>query len=402
MVGLFWRIQETKFNLSVGSGLQWTTFTSDNTTKGIDIGRSYTNLTPTVNFSYNFSSTQHFRLNYMGRVGTPSPSQLQPLTTTTDDVNFTVGNPNLKPQFTQSIRMLYASFDPSTQKVLFATVNASKISNDIQSEVYSTNNGTGGQTSTYTNLNGTYSLSGYLNYGFPLRVPKSNMNFITNINYSQSQTLTASDAGAADSNLFTHVYTKNTSVGETISWTTNIRKNFDMNISAASTYTIPTHKEITPYTSTKSGSSAINSNLNSFSEVVSTEFTAYTNNGWLIAASFDYTYTYTGSSTYNISAPILTPSIAKQLFKKKNGEVRLTVFDVLNQNASAAKTISTSTIAYSRTNMLTRYAMLTFTYNLNNFPGQKRGQGMFPGGRFRPGGGGPPGGGGNFRGGPLP
>ncbi len=402
VVGLYWRIQETKFNLSVGSGLQWTTFTSDNTTKGIDFERGYRNLTPTVNFSYNFSSTQHFRLNYLGRVGTPSPSQLQPLTTTTDDVNFTVGNPNLKPQFTQSIRMLYASFDPSTQKVLFATVNASKISNDIQSEVYSTNNGTGGQTSTYTNLNGTYSLSGYLNFGFPLRVPKSNMNFITNVNYSQSQTLTASDAGAADSNLFTHVYTKNTSVGETISWTTNIKKNFDMNISAASTYTIPTHKEITPYTSTKSGASAINSNLNSFSEVVSTEFTAYTNNGWLLAASFDYTYTYTGSSSYNISAPILTPSIAKQLFKKKNGEVRLTVFDVLNQNASATKTISTSQIAYSRTNMLTRYAMLTFTYNLNNFPGQRRGPGNFPGGRFRPGGGGPPGGGGNFRGGPLP
>jgi Outer membrane protein beta-barrel family/Carboxypeptidase regulatory-like domain len=401
-VGLYWRIQETKFNLSVGSGVQWTTFASDNTTKDITVARSYTNLTPTVNFSYNFSSTKHFRLNYMGRTGTPSPSQLQPLTTTTDDVNFQVGNPNLKPQFTQSLRMLYASFDPSTQKVLFATVNGSMITNDIQSEVYSTGKATGGQTSTYTNLNGTYNLSGYLNYGFPLRVPKSNMNFITNVSYSQSQTLQASDAGAADSNIFTHIYTKNTSVGETISWTTNIRKNFDMNVSAASTYTIPAHKEITPTTSVKSGSSAINSNLNSFSEVVSTEFTAYTNNGWLMAASFDYTYTYTGSNTYNVSAPILTPSIAKQLFKKKNGEIRLSVFDVLNKNASVSKSVSTSNVAYSRTNVLSRYAMLTFTYNLNNFPGQRRGPGNFPGGgRFRPGGG-PPGGGGNFRGGPLP
>ena len=245
-VGLYWRIQETKFNLSLGSGLQWTTFTSDNTTKDITVGRSYTNITPTVNFMYNFSNTQHFRLNYMGRVGTPSPSQLQPLTTTTDDVNFQAGNPNLKPQYTQSIRMLYANFNPSTQKVLFATVNASKISNDIQSEVYSTITGTDGTTSTYTNLNGTYNVSGYLNYGFPLRVPKSNMNFITNVNYSQSQTLTASDAGAADSNNFTHVYTKNTTLGETISWTTNIRKNFDMNLSAASTYTINANKNIAP------------------------------------------------------------------------------------------------------------------------------------------------------------
>jgi len=395
-VGLYWRIQQKKFNMSVGSGVQWTNFTSDNTTKDITVSKNYTNLTPTVNFMYNFSSTQHLRLNYSGRTGTPSASQLQPLTTTTDDVNFQMGNPNLKPQFTQSIRMLYASFDPSTQKVLFATINASMIHNDIQAEQYNIPT-TGGTVSTYTNLNGTYNFSGYLNYGFPLRVPKSNMNFITNVTYAQSQTLQATDVGAADSNLFSHIYTRNTTLGETISWTTNIKKNFDMNISAASTYTIPTHKTIAPYTTAaKSSTGQFNTNLNSFTEVVSTEFTAYTNKGWLVAASFDYTYTYTGSKAYNANAPILTPSIAKQLFKKKNGEIRLTVFDVLNQNTSVSKSTSGSNIAYSRTNVLTRYAMLTFTYNLNNFPGAgQRRPGTFPGGggRFR-GGGGPPGGGG--------
>jgi len=74
---------------------------------------------------------------------------------------------------------------------------------------------------------------------------------------------------------------------------------------------------------------------------------------------------------------------------------------VLNQNTNVAKTVSGTNVAYSRTNVLQRYAMLTFTYNLNKFPGtnQRRGPGgMFPGGNFR---GGPPGGGG-FRGGPLP
>jgi hypothetical protein len=268
------------------------------------------------------------------------------------------------------------------------------IHNDIQAEQYNIPS-TGGTVSTYTNLNGTYNLSGYLNYGFPLRVPKSNMNFITNLSYSQSQTLQATDAGAADSNLFSHIYTRNTVIGETISWTTNIKKNFDMNISAASSYTIPTHRIIAPTTDAKSISNQFNTNLNSFSEIVSTEFTAYTNSGWLIAASFDYTYTYTGSRAYNTSAPIFTPSIAKQLFKKKNAEIRLTVFDVLNQNATVGKVSSGSSIAYTRNNVLTRYAMLTFTYNLNNFPGAgQRRPGMFPGGggRFR--GGGPPGGGG--------
>jgi hypothetical protein len=126
-----------------------------------------------------------------------------------------------------------------------------------------------------------------------------------------------------------------------------------------------------------------------------------------MAASFDYTYTWTGSTTYNVSAPVLTPSIAKQLFKKKNGELRFTVFDVFDKNTLVSKSSSTTNISYSRTNVLSRYAMLTFTYNLNNFQGQQR-RGTFPGGgpRFfgRPPGGGPPGGGGggNFQGGPLP
>ena len=174
-----------------------------------------------------------------------------------------------------------------------------------------------------------------------------------------------------------------------------------MNLSSASAYNIAAHTGLASLGG--GGKSSSNNNLNSFSETVSTEFTAYTNNGWLIAASFDYTYTYTNSSTYNASVPILTPSIAKQLFKKKNGELRLTVFDVLNQNTSVAKTVSTTNTAYTRTNVLSRYAMLTFTYNLNNFPGSnQRRPGVFPGGgRFR---GGPPGGGGGggFRGGPLP
>ena len=75
---LDWRLQEEKYNLSLGSGIQWMTFTSDNTTKDITVSRPYTNFTPTVNFMYNFSTTQHFRLNYSGRTGTPSAAQLQP------------------------------------------------------------------------------------------------------------------------------------------------------------------------------------------------------------------------------------------------------------------------------------------------------------------------------------
>ncbi|HEV3249428.1 MAG TPA: outer membrane beta-barrel protein, partial [Puia sp.] len=66
---LNYRIQNPNYNLSLGSGVQFTGFNSLNTTKNITVAHDYVNLTPTVNFQYTFSKTQHFRLNYSGRTG---------------------------------------------------------------------------------------------------------------------------------------------------------------------------------------------------------------------------------------------------------------------------------------------------------------------------------------------
>jgi len=96
---------------------------------------------------------QRLRFYYSGRTGQPSASQLQPLTTTNDNINYTTGNPALKPQFTHSVRLLYQSYNPSTQNVVFATINASTTVNDIQSAIVPNNKG--GQTTTYVNLGGT-------------------------------------------------------------------------------------------------------------------------------------------------------------------------------------------------------------------------------------------------------
>jgi uncharacterized membrane protein YgcG len=269
--------------------------------------------------------------------------------------------------------------------VLFATLNASTTVNDIQNQITPTIKG--GDSTTYVNLNGTYNVAGYFNYGWALKHPKSNLNLITDINYSQSQNLVKSSDSSTN---FQHDYTRSTAFTEKVNWTTNIKKNFDMNFSSNSTYTI------------NRNTLSHASNLNAFSQVFNAEVTAYTNNGWLIAATLTYTITDNKTPGYNESVPLLTPSIAKEMFKKKNGELRLTVFDLLHQNTSVSKSVSQNLVADTRTTTLQQYVMLTFTYNLNNFKGSQhnRPQGQFPGGRFRGGGGNGGGGGGGFRKGP--
>ena len=373
---LNYRIQNPKYNLSFGSGVQFTEQNSYNTTKNIRVVNNFTNFTPTLNFQYIFAKSKNFRFNYTGRTGQPSITQLQPLTTTSDSINFQIGNPNLKPQFTHSVRLLYQSFNPLTQHVFLVTINASTIVNDIQSSVIQNPNG--GKTTTSVNLNGTYNLAGYINYGFPLRNPKSNLNFTTNVNYSQAQTLINKVSN----------YTRNTILSQTIKWTTNLKNNFDMNFGSTTTYNIANN------------TLQSSQNANYYSETLSTEVTAYTNNGWIIAADFDYTYSGNHAAGYNTSVPLLNPSIAKQFLKDKAGELRLSIFDLFNQNVSVVRTVTGNTIQDQRNNVLTRYAMLTFTYNLRKFAGkQQRMPGLLKGMRAPGQGGFQRGGGGGFGGG---
>lgn len=340
---LHYRIQNTKYNLSFGTGIQFTEQNSFNSTKNIRVINKFTNYTPTINFQYIFAKAKTLRFNYTGRTGQPTVNQLQPLTTTSDSINFQVGNPNLKPQFTHSARLLYQSYNPVTQHVLLITINASTTVNDIQSSIIQNPNG--GKTTTAVNLDGTYNIAGYVNYGFPLRTPKSNLNFTTNVNYSQAQTLVNNNSN----------YTRNTTISQTIKWTTNLKNNFDMNFGSTTTYTIA-HNTL-----------QASQNANYYAETLSTEITGYTNNGWILSADFDYTYSGNHAAGYNTSVPLLNPSIAKQFLKDKAGELRLSIFDLFNQNVSVTRTITGNTIQDLRSNVLTRYAMLTFTYNLRRF-----------------------------------
>lgn len=358
---LSYRLQNIKYNFSIGSGVQFGELKSDNTTKLTHVVQPYTNFTPTINFHYNFTKTKNLRINYSGRTVQPSVSQLQPLITTNDSINFYRGNTNLQQQFTHSLRILFTNFNVTNQHVLFATINASIIKNDIQNLVVylqSPPNKKGATLTSPINLAGTFNVNGYFNYGIPLNNPKSNLNFSSNISYNQSQNLV---------NMMSN-FTKNTALGETIKWTTNFKNTFDINLSATSTYNIARYT-LQP-----------TQNANYFSQIVSADFTYYNKFGWIIASDFDYTYNGNRSAGYNASVPLWTPSLAKQLFKNKAGEFRFTIFDLLNQNTNTARTISGNTILDSKTNVLTRYFMLTFTYNLRSFAGvQQKMPGMFKG-----------------------
>jgi hypothetical protein len=66
-------------------------------------------------------------------------------------------------------------------------------------------------------------------------------------------------------------------------------------------------------------------------------------------------------------------SLGKKLFTNQRGELLLTVYDLLDQNKSVKRNVTETYIEDVTTRVLSRYIMLTFTYNLRQFQERPRG-----------------------------
>jgi hypothetical protein len=350
-VTLNYLYQKDKMNFSVGNGVQFGDLTSTNNTKDLTLTQHYVNLYPTANFTYRFTKSSNLRFNYSGRTNQPSVYQLQPVIDNSDPLNVQIGNPTLKQSFTHSFRALYNMFDLTHFRNIFATVNASFIENNIVSAVR-TNPVTGADTISYVNLNGAYNISAFFNYGFPLKKPKSNLNFTTNFTDNRSVSLINKEVN----------YTDNYTIGETAKFTTNLKKNFDVNFSATPTYNIANYS-VQP-----------DQNANYFSQVLSVSATYFSVSGWILESDFNYTAYEGRAEGYNTAVPLWNAALAKQFLKNKRGELRFSVFDLLNQNVSITRNVTENYVQDVQTKVLTRYFMLTFTYNLRSFSSQQQKQ----------------------------
>ena len=375
-----------ELSYTIGLGVQNAELTSINSTKGTNLSNSFVNYFPNVQLQYSKNRTKNLRFNYRGRTNAPSIAQLQDVIDNTNQLSIRNGNASLQQEFAHNFNLFYTKFDVITFKNFFVSLNGSFTQNKIGNNV-TQNTGTtplqidgvvlipGAQYSRPTNVNGAMNMTGFINYGFPTKKPKANINLTTTVAYTR------------DVNLFNNQknYNNNYILGERISYTMNIKEQFDLNFSSFSSYTIAKYS-LNP-----------DQDGNFFTQVFSVEPTYSPKSGWIFGGDFDLTINRGQSNGFNQTIPLLNASIAKTIFKKKDGELKLSVFDLLNQNKSITRTVEQNYVQDTRTQVLTRYVMLTFTYNLRKFAGKGQQQmppfmkGMFKGNgqpRMRMGGGG--------------
>lgn len=362
---LNYRYQKEKINFGFGAGVQFAELSSINKSQNTNIHQNFINFFPSANFNFAQSRSKNLRVNYRGSTNQPSATQLQPVFDISNPLSVRGGNPNLKQEFRHNFNVFYTSFDILTMRNFFASISASTTQNRIGNSTFiylpgstlppgipSNSIQPGATISIPTNLSGVFSTNGFVNFGFPLKKPKSNINLSTNFAYNQDPSIINSVKN----------YTRNFLIGQTISWTMNLKERFDFNLRTTSTYN-QVRNTFNPQ-----------SNQNFFTQLFSIDFTYSTKSGWLLASDWDITMFAGRSDGFNQTVPIWTPSIAKQLFKDKSGEIKFSVFDVLNRNINIDRTVSESSIRDVQTVVLKRYAMLSFTYNLRKFSGPQPNQ----------------------------
>ena len=348
--GTNFRVQTPKYNFQFGVGMQLSELKNYSRRKKFNgqdtvtnTNQKFTNFFPTANFNYNFAKTKSLRINYRGRTNQPSISQLQDVPDFSDPLYVRTGNPNLKQEFNNNIGINYNSFNIATFKYISANIRFDQTSNKIVNSIDTL--GKGVQIVRPVNMDGAFSTSSFITLGLPLRgkLKGSNFNFNNSILFNRDVNLLNKQKNVLNNLIIT----------QTAGINLDIKKKLNLGVNASLAYNKATY------------SVQKNLNTNYYTQTYSADVSYTTKKGLTFSSDFDY-YINTGRAEgFNQSLPLWNAYIAQQIFKKKNGEIRFSVNDILNQNESISRSVGDNYIVDTRTLVLKRYFMLTFTYNLN-------------------------------------
>ena len=347
--GLSFRTNAKKFAITAGANLQNASLESINKTSSNTVKQSFSDLLPLANVQYKRNSTSTFMFAYNTSTSQPSTFQLQPVTDISDPLNTYTGNPNLMRSYTHSMQLNMSKINLFKQRNLFVFFNYSKINNAIvTSDIIQPN---GSRISSPVNANGNYFLTGNIDAGMPLKKIHSKI------------------SGGMMS-----MISRNISF---INGAANIIHNYTIAPSAQFVFGIDTIVDI-------SFNAKLNFNTAKYSlqpqlnnhyvqQIYGVELTKTLPGEILWSNDMEYTINTGRSDGFNTNVLLWNAALAKSFLKYKSGELKFSVFDLLNQNIGINRTANQNFIQDTRYNVLQRYFQLSFSYRLNKSGGNAGG-----------------------------
>ena len=351
--GANFRTNEKKYNYTIGLAVQPATIRSNTLTGAKNrYVQHIVNYYPVIRFAYNFSRSRSFNVNYNGSTSQPSFSQLQPVYDYSNPQYITIGNPSLRPEFTNTLSMRYNNFDFISGDVFFGNISFSftrdKIVNNVKQVRFNV------QETRYLNSDGFFTVFGFYNISKPIKSRKYVFNFGGNITYNNNVSFVTDSADVTSKNKG-----RNWVFGQRVSTDIKIKKWLETNVSLNYSLNSSRYSILT------------NQNANTGAWTISHNSRIFLPHSFIISYDIDKTINNGYADNVTVDPLIINGTIEKQMFKKKNGSLKMQAFDLLNENTSISRTVTGSAITDSRTNRLGRYFLLSFVLRLNKFSGQQ-------------------------------
>ncbi len=323
------------------------------------VDQQFNNFLPNLRWMKKIGNYSNFRVFYRANTNFPSIDQLQDVPNTANLTRPSVGNPNLSQSYSHFGSFRYSYTNTRKNNGFFANIFAQTTNDYITNASYFIARDTvieqgaqinrGAQLSKPVNLNGYKRLSSFFTYYMPINFIKSNMNVNFGANYTEIP-------GLVD---YVPTLTNSINYNGRLGLSSNISEYFDFQVY----YDINQNIAKTNSNEDKSFSTT-----NYQNQAAGLQFNWLSKSGWFLQNDISYQSTSGYSEGYNQNYALWNAGAGKKFLKDQAGELKLSVFDLLKQNQSITRTVSSGNIITdSQSQVLQQYFMLTFTYKLRNF-----------------------------------
>ncbi len=318
------------------------------------LNRTFSSILPSGFMMFRIDARRNLRMFFRTSNNSPSVDQLQEVLNNTNLTSLSIGNANLD-QDTRTFGVIrYSSVNTAKSTSFFAVLRVNFINNYIGNSSFVARRDTvyqgislisGARLSKPVNLDGYKSVNAMVSYGFPLKVLKSNFNINYNVGITQTPSIVNEINNTAT--------TPSTGLGLVLS--SNISKNFDFTISTQTNYS----------NQINSAQSALNNAFINHENKLRINIMPWKK----LVLSSEFTQTIYEGLTDPLSQNIMlwNAGIGYKFLKKDAAEVRLTAFDLLNQNQSIVRNLNDTYSEDVYTNILRQYFMLNFSWKFSTF-----------------------------------
>lgn len=331
-------------------GLLNTQLENTNLIEETSFKNTYNNVYVSSRIRYEIQRSENISLDYNTSANTPSVRQLQPVTDRTNPLNIVAGNPELMPQFTHNIRLGYRKFNFADRTGIFG--NFSLVFNENSIVSVTTVNEDLVKYTTYTNVDGGMSSSLGGNFSKSYKKDAKEFRYRVGVNGSYRK-----NVGYTNGVLFN---SENFSVSPSFNFTYALEKIIEINPN----YRLSYNKSRYDINASRNND-FVNHNLG-------VQVTTYWPKNMVFGNDLSYSYNGNVSPGFDNTSILWNLSLGYQFLKEK-ANVKIKIYDLLDQNVDTRRVIGDDYIQDVNSLILKRYAMLSLTYKLSNFGGSSPG-----------------------------